>query len=164
MSKFGFNKAQTAFGKATKQAAIIMMRETKIYFGKAFDSEQLGNDKWQEVKRRTPGSKFNKRQVVTGINQPTGKRFIVDQGRDFATRKILKGTTGRLRYKTVKADSAITGNGRVSTMINPVPYASYINEGTTYMPARPFMKQTDALTTLQLKILETETGKIWQVG
>lgn len=161
MSKFGFNKVASALGPATKAAAVQIMRSTKKYFGEGFEKEQLGEDKWQEVSRRTPGSNFNKGRKVGGINKPSGKAFEVDQGDDYATRKILAGTSGRLRYKTERADSSITNNGAVSVMFNPVPYAGYINDGTPYMPARPFMKQTDDLTTIQLQILKTETGKIW---
>lgn len=164
MSKFGFNKAASALGAATKLAAIEMTRASKQYFGEAFDKEQLGADKWDEVARRTPGNNYNSGRIVGGLNKPSGKPFVVDQGDDYATRKILAGTTGRLKYKTVKADSSITNKGAVSVMFNPVPYAAYVNDGTPYMAARPFMKQTDQLTTIQLQILNTETGKIWKIA
>jgi phage gpG-like protein len=163
MSKLGFDKAIETFRQAKKLAAIEIMRETKLYFGEAFEKEQLGDDKWPEVARRTPGSRFNEKQVVGGTNKASGKRFVVDQGDDYATRKILAGITGRLRYKTERADSSITNYGAVSVMTNPVPYAGYINDGTPYMPARPFMKQTDQLTTIQLDILKTQTGKTWRI-
>jgi len=162
MSQFRFNNAAQALGSQTKQAAIRIMRETKQYFGKAFDKEELGGDKWQEVARRTPGTSFYASQVASGINKPSGKRFVVNQGKDWRKRKINQGVTGRLKYKTIRADSSITGNGAVSTMTNPVPYAAYVNDGTPYMPARPFMKHTDELTVLHLHILEQETGLIWK--
>lgn len=164
MSKLKFNNASNQLGKQCKQAAIRIMRDTKIYFGEAFEKGQLGNDKWDEVARRTPGNKFYEKRVVTGINKPSGKTFTRDQGVNWRTRKILKGETGRLKYKTIKADSSITANGAVSTMTNPVPYAGYINDGTPYMKARPFMKQTDDLTKIQLKILNDETGLIWKLA
>lgn len=162
MSKFGFAKSADEFKRLVKVAAIDIMIATKQYFGEGFDKEQLGGEKWDEVARRTPGSNFNKARVVSGINQPSGKPFIADQGDDWATRKILQGTTGRLRYKTVKANSSITNDGQTSVMFNPVPYAGYVNDGTPYMPARPFMKQTDDLTTIQLTILKNTTGKTWK--
>lgn len=161
-SQFGFHTTLAAFTAAKKEAAVEIMRETKKYFGQAFDKEQLGDDKWDEVSRRTVGSKYNEKRVVGGINKPTGKGFTVDQGDDYATRKILSGVTGRLRYKTEKADSSITQDGTTSVMFNPVPYAGYINDGTPYMPERPFMKQTEELTNIQLTILEQKTGKIWK--
>lgn len=162
MSQFRFNNAAQELKEKTKQSAMRIMRETKQYFGQAFDKEQLGNDKWKEVARRTPGTSFYRSQMASGINKPTGKRFYVNQGKDWRTRKINSGTTGRLKYKTVKANSSITKNGAVSTMTNPVPYAAYVNDGTPYMPARPFMKHTDELTVLHLHILEQETGLIWK--
>jgi phage gpG-like protein len=162
VSKFKFNSAKAGLDKQTKQAAILMMRASKKYFGEAFDKEQLGNDNWKEVARRTPGNHYNSKQVVTGHNKATGAKFTVDQGSDWQTRKILTGTTKRLKYKTVRADSSITNLGRVSVMTNPVPYAGYINNGTPYMPARPFMKHTDELTVIHLDILKVQTGKIWQ--
>jgi len=162
MSKFQFNSAVQALQLQTKQAAIKIMRETKSYWDRAFDREQLGNDKWAQVSRRTPGTNFYRKQIATGINKPTGKRFKVNQGKDWRTRKINQGVTGRLRHKTVKANSSISGNGAKSTMTNPVPYAEYVNDGTAYQPARPFMKHTDDLTKIHLAILEQETGYIWK--
>ena len=162
-SKFGFGAAAANFKQQKKAAAIEIMKATKQYFGEAFNKEQLGDDKWPEVARRTPGTRFNKSRRAGGVNMPSGKPFVVDQGDDYATRKILQGVTGRTKYKTIKADSSITNDGTTSVMINPTPYAGYLNDGTPYMPARPFMKQTDQLTVIQLQILKTETGKIWKV-
>lgn len=163
MSKFGFAKSASVLGPLTKEAAIEIMQKTKQYFGEAFENETFDGNKWDEVSRRTPGSNFNKGRIAGGINKPSGKPFEVDQGDDYATRKILHGVTGRLEYKTIKADSSITKDGAVSTMTNPVPYAGYVNDGTPYMPARPFMKQTNKLTEIQLEILKNKTGLIWKV-
>ena len=162
-SKYGFGKMAQAFNDSIKAAAIEIMQESKKYFGEAFEKEQLGDDKWDEVARRVPGTKYNKKQVVVGYNQPTGKTFVSDQGDDWQTRKILHGTTGELKRKTMKADSSITQNGAMSVMFNPVPYAQFSQDGTPYQPARPFMKQTDALTDIQLSILEKHTGKVWKI-
>lgn len=160
-TQFGFAEKIEEFKRLKKQAAIEIMRETKKHFGEAFEKEELDGKKWEEVSRRTAGSRFNESQVVGGRNKPSGKFFKVDQGDDYATRKILQGTTGRLRYKTEKADSSISQDGTTSVMFNPLPYAGYINEGTPYMVARPFMMQTDQLTDIQLTILKTITGRIW---
>ena len=164
MSKFGFDKAQQTFKQSIKTSAIEIMKASKKYFGEAFEKEGLGDEKWDEVQRRTAGSRWNDAQVVGGRNKPSGKNFVADQGDDYATRKILQGVTGRLEYKTIKADSSITQGGAVSVMINPLPYAEAINEGNAYMKARPFMKQTEELTEIQLEILKTETGKTWTVA
>lgn len=149
-SKYGFGKVAAALPAQIKAAAIEIMRESKRYFGEAFDKEQLGKEKWKEVQRRIQGTDLYKYQRK--------------QGSDWRTRPILKGVTGELRRKTVKADSSITNNGATSVMFNPVPYAIYHNEGTPRMVARPFMKQTDELTKIQLNILNITTGKIWKVA
>jgi phage gpG-like protein len=162
MSKFNFNQQAMTFRDKTKLAAIDMMRASKQYFGEAFEKEQLDDQKWPEVERRKPGSHFNSGQVIHGTNKPSGKPFIVDQGPDYATRKILRGTTGQLKYKTIRADSSITNYGAVSVMTNPVPYAAYVNDGTPYQPARPFMKHTDELSNIHLKILAARTGETWR--
>lgn len=162
MSKFGFGKAANVLGQQTKQAAIQMMQASKKYFGEAFDKEQLDDTKWDEVARRTQGTRFHEKRVLKVRNQPTGKYVQIDQGADWQTRKILKGTSGELRRKTVRANSSITNLGAVSVMTNPVSYAAYVNNGTPYMPSRPFMKHTDELTIIQLSILNTQTGKTWQ--
>jgi hypothetical protein len=148
-SKFGFGKVADALAVQIKLAAVDIMKDTKRYFGEAFDKEQLGKQKWPEVQRRIPGTKAYKREVA--------------KGGDGTSRNILAGETGKLRRKTVRADSSITNNGATSVMFNPVPYAGYTQDGTRYVPARPFMKQTEELTTIQLNILNTVTGKIWKV-
>lgn len=162
-SKFAFDKKAEAFQAAVKVSAIEIMKATKKHFSENFEKEEFDGQKYEEVARRTAGSNFNKGRIVGGRNKPTGKGFIVDQGDDYATRKILAGTSGRLRYKTERADSSISMNGQTSVMFNPVPYAQYINDGTAYMKARPFMKQDEQLTKIQLTILSTITGKIWQI-
>lgn len=161
MSKFGFGKAAKGLSDQTKMAAILMMRASKKYFGEAFEKEELETQKWGQVARRTPGNHFYENRFVTAKNKASGREFYRDQGEDWQTRKILTGETGRLKYKTIRADSSITNLGAVSVMTNPVPYARFINEGTPYMPARPFMKHTDELTVIHLDILKTQTGKIW---
>ena len=165
MSKFGFGKKADEFNALKKQAAVQIMARTKQYFGDAFEKEALGDEKWTEVARRTQGNRFNEKQIIGGKNKPSGKNFIVDQGDDYATRKILSGTTGRLKYKTEKADSSISPDGTTSVMINPVPYASAMFEGSSEnnVPARPNMKQTGELTGIQLTILKVVTNKIWKI-
>lgn len=164
MSKFKFTQVHQKLDTATKQAAIEMMRASKKYFGEGFDNEgMLGEEKWAMVARRIDGHRFNKAQRVWAYNFPTGKYVKIDQGADWRTRKILKGTTGRLRYKTVRANSSITNKGRTAVMRNPVPYARYHNEGTAYMPQRMFMSHTPELTKIHLQILLDKTGNVWQV-
>ena len=158
-----FKKAQSQLNAATKQAAIKIMRASKQYFNECFDNEEFDGVKWAEVARRTAGSHFYENQVVSAHNQPTGKMFTTDQGADWQTRKINQGTTGRLRYKTIRADSSITNKGAVIRMFNPVPYAQYVNDGTPYMAARPFMGHAKQLEKRHLDILFIETGKTWQV-
>jgi hypothetical protein len=162
MSKFGFGKIADSFNASRKEAAIAIAERSKQYFGDAFDKEALGGEKWTEVARRTEGNKYNQNQVVSGRNKPSGKIFVTDQGDDYQTRKILSGTTGKLKYKTVRANTAITMNGQVTTITNPLPYASANFEGNAYQPARPNMKQTPELTNIQLTILKIITGKIWK--
>jgi hypothetical protein len=161
MSKFKFGKVAAAMKPAIKDAAIEMMRASKRHFSDAFDLEELGGKPWREVARRTPGTPFYENRVVWGWNKASGKAFKRDQGKYWQTRRILQGTTGRLRYKTVRADSSITNWGAVSQMTNPVPYAAYINDGTKYMVARPFMKHTDELTDVHLYILKQKTAQTW---
>jgi hypothetical protein len=162
-NKFNFKKVQSKLNEQTKRASILMMRESKLYFKECFEKEEFDGVKWKEVARRTAGTRYYKKQIVKGINEPSGKIFTTDQGSDWRTRKINLGTTKRMRYKTIKADSAITNKGMVATMINPVPYARYMNDGTPYVVARPFMGHAKELEKRHLTILFNETNKVWQV-
>lgn len=161
-NKFNFKKVQSRLNEQTKRASILMMRESKLYFKECFEKEEFDGVKWKNVARRTAGNRFYQKQIVKGINHASGKIFTVDQGSDWRTRKINQGVTKRLRYKTIKANSAITNKGMVATMINPIPYAQYVNDGTPYMVARPFMGHAKELEVRHLKILFNETNKIWQ--
>jgi len=163
MSNFGFDKMANRFAASRVAAAQSIALRSKQYFSDAFDKEGLGGKNWEEVERRKEGSHFNAAQVVTGRNKASGRLFTVDQGDDYATRKILTGTTGKLREKTKNADTVISPDGRLTVITNPLPYASANFEGNAYQPARPNMKQTNELTGIQLTILKLITGKVWKL-
>lgn len=161
-NKFNFKKVQSKLNEQTKRASILMMRESKLYFKECFEKEEFDGVKWKNVCRRIVGNRFWKEQTVKGINKASGKIFTVNQGEGWRDRNILDGANGRLKYKTIKANSSITNKGMVATMINPIPYAQYVNNGTQYMVARPFMGHAKELEVRHLKILFNETNKVWQ--
>lgn len=147
-----------------KQQCFVAMQEialqTREEFDKGFDQEGMTNEpKWDEVARRTSGSPFYEKQVAFGINNASGKPFMVDQGADWRDRNILTGTSRQLRSNNkIKVVTS-----RKAVIENKTPYAEYINEGTPYMNARPFIMQTPYLTQMQLAILLKETGRVWQL-
>lgn len=159
-SKFNFG----AIKRAMKQQCFVAMQEialqTREEFDKGFENEGMrGEPKWKEVARRTAGTPFYKKQVAFATNRATGNVFMVDQGADWRDRNILTGTSRQLRSNNrIKSVTS-----RRAVIENKTPYAEYINEGTPYMDARPFIMQTDYLTQMQLAILLKETGRAWQL-
>lgn len=144
MSKFGFDKIAREMPAMKREALKLLSVETQQYFGESFSKQGLGNEKWAEVKRRTSpySSMWDK------------------------TRPILYGKSGQLRAHTL--DSIESINDHQFVLVNPMSYAVLQNEGGengqgAYVPARPFMKQTQELTHMQLETLNAVTGKIWHL-
>lgn len=135
MSKFGFDKKARILPAIMKAAMTRLANETRDYFVMGFVAESWGSQPWKGVKRVVPPPILN----VTGrLKQKT--------------QDSIKSVT---RNKVVMENTATDDRGR--------HYSDYHNEGTDRMAARSIMKQAPELTKIQIKVLEEETGKIWQV-
>jgi phage gpG-like protein len=130
----------------TKRALpIVMAKQAENYFTASFTKGQLGEFKWKEVQRRIPGTyayKYPKKKGLTRRRKP-----------------ILVGT-GALRRKV--SNSIRDADWNKVRLLVDLPYANVHNEGEGNMPPRPFMKQTNELTKLQIKKINQTLDKIWQ--
>jgi hypothetical protein len=132
-SKFNFDVIAGAIKKSRPELMLIMANAAKNEFLNNFRQQGFGANKWQEVKRRIPGTPEYK--------YPKDK----DPGRH--TRDILIGKgSGRLRKDV--ANSVTTGHpvpdGYVMVVNND--YGIYHNEGDANLPKRQFVGTTPELT------------------
>ncbi len=119
--------------------------EARNFFTASFRNQGFTDSsltKWQEVKRRIPGTPEYK--------YPKNK----DKGR--RSRRILNKTgrlQGSLQYRRLS-------RLRVSVYTN-VPYATYINNGTKNMPARRFLGRSQVFNRKAIGIIRTEMKRIF---
>lgn len=139
-----------------KYAPTIAGKTAVSYFKKNFQNEAWGRVKWQEVKRRTPGTAAYK----SASRHHTAR----------TTRKILTGDTGDLaRSIEVKAVS----KGQVVIWTAPSafgskePYGRVHNEGLRagrgkgfIMPKRQFMGESEELNALIISEIERKLKQI----
>lgn len=146
MSQFGFDKVLSNLKSAEYKALSRIAEKSRDYFVRSFQLQGFGSEKWLEVQRRIPGT----------IAYATATA-------DDRKRPILHGRTGDLLQATENSIQSVTAKRAV--LYNKMDYAAVQNEGdgSRHLPARPFMKQNQELTDIQLEILQEETGKIWQV-
>lgn len=142
MSKFGFDRKIAAWQSIKQHAMERVAIETQKHFVSNFDTESWNNAKWDALEPST-------------------------RTKQTADLPILN-VTGKLKGAVADSIKSVTSS-QVVMIADPIDnrgrsYADYHNEGTPFrLPQRSFMKQDDRLTKLQLRILEEETGKVWQV-
>lgn len=134
MSKFGFQNAPAVMSQLMAVSVQKMGDASVRHFLQNFDRESWGSVKWQDVKRGVPPPILN----VTGrLKQAVASGLRVVSYRRFQIEADPTDERGR-------------------------SYADYHNTGKGNNPQRSFAKQDDELTKIQLDILKTETGKVWQ--
>lgn len=117
---------------------------TQNYFVQAFRNQGIGNEKWQEVKRRIPGTDEYRYPKKKGLSRRTKPILI---------------KTGELRRRV--ANSVVVADWERIKLLIDLPYAAAQNEGAKHIPARPFVRQTDQLTDKQVKLVEQYFNRIW---
>jgi phage gpG-like protein len=138
-----------------KYGPTIAGKTAVSYFKKNFQNEGWGRVKWQEVKRRTPGTKAYK---------SASKHH---QAR--TTRKILAGDTGDLA-RSIEVKYVAKGEVVVWTApsaFTKEPYGRVHNEGLRagrgsgfIMPKRQFMGESEQLNALIVSEIERKLKQI----
>lgn len=153
-NRWNFNDVKRKLAESKRNVPIILSKQTENHFTQSFTKGALDENKWPEVQRRTPGTKAYKYKAK-GISLSSWRR-----------NPILVGT-GNLRRKVSRSIHEV-GWKRIRLVVD-LPYAKIHNEGgmagrnhASKIPARPYMKQTRTLTTMQNKTIETEVNKIWK--
>lgn len=113
-----------------------------------FREQGFNGKKWQEVQRRTPGTK--------------AYRSAKGSAR---TRAILQGKgSGRLRRDVANSVSSGKRNNNWSyTLVVNTPYGGYHNEGTDKLPQRKFMGMTPKLNKMLLNKINQRIKDVWEI-
>lgn len=141
-------------GEEFRRGSTNMMREVamanKNYFLKSFQKQSWDGKKWQQVKRRIPGTKEYKYPAKKGLRR--------------RTRPILVGK-GSLRRAVNSSIKSITPN-RVRFEVD-LPYAAIHNEGLRIrgggmMPRRQYMGQNKETDRLNKDIIKKYADKAFR--
>lgn len=145
------------FGDLFDRYGLMIVGNVAVsWFKKNFQNQAWGRVKWQEVQRRTPGTKANK---YAAKHHPAR-----------TSRKILTGDTGDLGRSIEIMEAK---NGTVTIWTNPTtfsskePYGRVHNEGLRAgrgegfnMPRRQFIGENDELDDLIIHKLEEKLNQI----
>jgi hypothetical protein len=152
-TKFGFEELKKRLVLARRETLVLLANQAQNFFVSTFKKQGIGGQPWKEVQRRTKGEKAYKYPKTKGLQRRTSPILI---GAGF---KIRGGTLRRTVSNMAR--TADIGNGRLRMVVD-LKYATYLNEGTSDMVARPFVKQVPELTAMQKKKIEEIVTKVFQ--
>lgn len=133
----------TKFNVIKNKLARKVAQISQEYFEEAFDKEAFDGVKWKEVQRRIPGTKAYKAAKQSGRTNPI----------------LTKSTALR---KSIKIMKATWDDIRIETVGSVNDYSDVHNEGTSTMPQRQFMGQSDELDKLVERLIEDELDLLFQ--
>lgn len=150
MSRWGFDRVRANIQRTKRELPVRLAKQAENHFTEAFSKGRLDEYKWQEVQRRTPGTNAYKYPKRKGLQRRTSP-ILVGAG--------WKKRGGTLRRRVARSITSARWN-YVHLMVD-LPYAKVHNEGGEHIPARPYMKQTRRLASMQKTLITTEVDKIW---
>ena len=148
---FNFDKILKEFPELKRKLLVGIGTQSQNYFFSSFKNQGFDGQKWEEVQRRTEGTKAYKYPKTHGLQRRTSPILV---GAGFKQRggQLAKAVA------TMSQTSSIIGNTQIIMKVN-VPYAGYLNEGTDKMPKRQFVGQTTQLTEMQQKRINNTIDK-----
>lgn len=144
--KFDFELIKRNLEKTKRELPVVLAKQAENYFTDSFKKGALGENKWPEVERRKPGTSAYKYPKTKGLSRRTSPILV--------RRGILRGRV---------SNSIRNANWNQIKLLVDLPYAMYNQEGTDTIPARPFMKQTNELGTMQKTMITKTMNRIWKV-
>lgn len=127
----------------------VLANQAQNFFSDSF-KKSAWNDfntvKWEEVKRRTPGTFEYKYPKKKGLSRRSSPILV---------------RTGKLRRAV--GNSIRTVTFEKIELIVPLVYADVHNTGTNKIPKRQFMGDSKTLRAMQLKSIYQQFNKVWQV-
>lgn len=145
MSKFNFLEVLAKIEQTKRELPKKLANQAQNYFVLSFRKQGFGTEKWQEVKRRIPGTPEFKYPKTKGLSR---------------RKKDILTNTGELRRRV--GNSIVSDAWPTVRLVIDLPQAAAINEGTAKMPQRQFAGQTTELSNKQEDMVESYFSKIWE--
>lgn len=146
---FKLHEVEMKMVQTKRTLPVLLAKQAEKHFTESFSKGGLDEHKWEESKRRIDGEKAY-------MNKPRGISM-----QRWHSNPTLVGVTGMLRRKVSNSIRNSTWNN--IRLVVDLPYASVHNDGEGKQPERPFMKPTQTLKDMQLKLIKIEIDKIWKV-
>lgn len=150
-NKFNLHIVKAKLAQTKRELPVTLAKQAVNYFTDTFTNQGIAGKKWQEVQRRTPGTKEYKYPKFKGLQRRTSP-ILVGKG--------WKKRGGKLRRKVSRCITNKTWD--MVRLAVDLPYAEAQNDGTDTIPARPYMKQTPELEKEQIKTINTYIDKLWE--
>lgn len=144
-NKFGFKFVLANIGTLKKTLPTLLANQAQRHFVSSWSKNGWEGTPWAEVQRRMSFTKAFK------YAKPSDR-----------TRHI-NVKTGALRRATGDCIKEVSFERTVLLVSVPGDYADYINDGTDKMPARPFMKDSELLMEMQIKLIEKQVDKAFNI-
>jgi len=141
-NQFGIDKIIVALGNMRDEIPMKLANQAQNFFIDNFRRQGFldGSTKpWAEVKRRIPGTNAYKYPLKKDLGRH--ERAILQGKGSGQLRKGVNNSIKKATFSLVK-------------LVVDVPYASYLNEGTSKMPARKFMGDSITLKENQVKLIK----------
>lgn len=145
LSKFNISDVKKKLQATKRIVPIKLANLTQNHFVSHFTNESFENEKWETPNRKIAGTNEYKYPKFKGLGRRTSKTLV----RSGALRRATANSMRNATWQQIK-------------LVNAVPYAEYNNDGTKYIPARPFMKDSKELRKKQLTLLNKEIDNIWK--
>lgn len=129
-----------------RQLPILLANQAQRHFVASFQEQGYEGKQWKEVQRRTEGTKAYKYPMHKGLSRRTSP-ILVRSG------NMRRGVNNSIRSATWALVKLVTA----------FHYASYQNEGTASIEARPFMKDTVKLRAMQTELITKTTNRIFHI-
>jgi len=154
MNKFNFGQVIKNIEAVKKDLPRLMANDAQNYFLASFRKQSFGGKSWAQVQRRIPGTAEYKYPKTKGLARRT-KPINILTGK---MRRAVSNTAASARISYSQYNFKVTMTVSNST----VPYAGYINDGTSKMVSRPFMKGTPELTRILRNRVNNYINKVWR--
>lgn len=145
-NKFNFDQLKKNFEQLKRELPIQLANQARTHFTNSFKEQGWEGKAWETPKRRIVGTPEYKYPKKKGLGRRTQKT-LVKSGR------LKRAVNMSVRSKTFE---------KIQFIVD-VPYASYLNDGTKTIPARPFMKHSFGLKKKQVLLIKSSINKVFNV-
>lgn len=155
MDSFGLEKVVANLARTKREVLVVMSNQAQNYFLSSFKKQGFDGKKWQEVKRRMPGTSSYKYPKGRGLQRRTSP-ILVGAGWK------VRGGGLRLAVGNMAQTAQFNGTEQVSMRVNS-KVGKYHNEGGDHLPQRQFVGTTMELNKMQIAKMEQIVDRIWKL-